>query len=93
MPIFTKVRSRRISRKRRRIVKIFTKVLRHSVTHIYAYIQAHLTLRLKQIIVSNRKELVVNTTRLLYVKLLKLVQLTAYFSLLFLFNFSTDHLF
>ena len=73
VPIFTKVR--RTCRKDT-IKMVFTKVRRRSVTSLLVvnlrFIQAHLTLRLKQIIVnSNTKELVVNTTRLLYVKLLK----------------------
>ena len=34
VPIFTKVRRRRLSRKRRRIVKVFTKVRRRIVTSL-----------------------------------------------------------
>ena len=72
---------------------VFTNVRRRSVTSLLVInLRLHtgtLNLRLKQIIVSNRKELVVNTTRLLYVKVLKLVQLTAYFSLRFHFIYVT----
>ena len=64
--MITKVRRRR---RKDTIKMVFSKVRRRRVTSLlvvnYAYIQAHLTLRLKQIIVINRNELEVNTTRLL----------------------------